>query len=184
MTQTILAIFNEADEGVKTARAWRREGIASVEVLSEEPIHEAINDEEPKSRIGIFAALGGVVGAGAALWMTVGTAKRLPVNTGGVPINTPWAFAIIFEVGMLSAILAAFVGIIFEAPLARGRAMKDYDEAVTDHKVVLVAHCEDEASLQPVRDLLAQTNCEVREEGRQVGRGEVGSKGGGEERRS
>ncbi|MBI3651707.1 MAG: DUF3341 domain-containing protein [Acidobacteria bacterium] len=162
MTQPILAIFADSQEAVATARALRRAGLTRLELLSEEPLHAAIADEEPKSRIGIFAVLGGVLGAGAALWLTIGTAKGLAINTGGMPVVSGWAYGIIvFEVTMLSAIIAALARMIWEAGLARPGAMQHYDAAVTDNKIVLVVNCEDEQTRQTAEQLLADTNAEM-----------------------
>jgi hypothetical protein len=163
MTQTILAIFEEADEALTAARTLRREGIAQVELLSAEPLHGAPHDQQTKSRIGIFAVVGAVIGASLAAWLTIGTSKHVAINTGGMPMATPWAFGIImFEVAMLSAILAALLCMIFEARLARPGAMQAYDVAVADDKIVLLVSCEDEARCQSARDFLAQTNSEIR----------------------
>src|SRR5687767_9344799 len=95
MTQTIVAIFDTSDEALTAARALRREGITRLELMSAEPIHAWVSDEETKSHIGIFAVIGAVIGAGLAIWLTVWTSRRVEINTGGMPIVTSWAFGII-----------------------------------------------------------------------------------------
>jgi hypothetical protein len=164
MTQTILAIFDMPNEALATVRALRREGIAQVEMLSAEPLHDAIAEEDTQSRIGIFAVLGAVLGAGSALLLTVYTSRHVAIITGGMPIVTPWAFGIvIFEVAMFCAILAALIRMIFEAQLARGYAMSAYDEAVGDNKTVLAISCADEDLLDKAEKLLAETSAQIKQ---------------------
>jgi hypothetical protein len=166
MAQKILAIFNDSEEALTTAHALRREGITGIELMSAEPIHAWASEEESKSRIGIFAVLGAVIGAGLALFLMVSTSRRVDINTGGMPVVTTWAFGIIaFEVAMLTAILAALVCTIFEARLARSGAMNDYDEAVADNKIVMAVRCKDENLFRTAEKLLAETGAEVKQKG-------------------
>jgi hypothetical protein len=164
MAQTLLAIFNNSDEALSTVRALRREGVTGVELMSAEPIHDWQPEEASKSHIGLFAIFGAVLGATLATIFMVWTSRRVNINTGGMPIVTSWAFGIIaFEVAMLTAILASLVCTIFEARLARGNALQDYDEAVADNKIVLAVKCKDETSLSTAEQLLAETSAEVRQ---------------------
>jgi hypothetical protein len=164
MTQTIVAIFDTSDEALATARALRGEGLTGVELMSAEPIHDWVPEEEVKSHIGIFAVIGAVIGAGLATLLMVWTSRRVDINTGGMPVVTTWAFGIIaFEVAMLTAILAALVCTIFEARLARSGSMSRYDVAVADNKIVMAVSCNDENLLSAAEKLLAGTSAEIRE---------------------
>lgn len=163
MAQTLLAIFNTSDEALSATRTLRREGITGIELLSAEPIHDWQPEESTKSYIGLCAIAGAVIGAALATWILVSTSRHVGINTGGMPIVTPWAFGIIaFEVGMLTAILAALVCTIFEARLARGGALREYDEAVADHKIVMTVRCRDENLLSTAERLLADTGAEIK----------------------
>jgi hypothetical protein len=164
MAQTLLAIFHTSDEALTATRVLRREGITGIELMSAEPIHDWQPEETSKSHIGLFAILGAVIGAALATFFMVWTSQRVHINTGGMPIVTPWAFGIIaFEVAMLTAILAALVCTIFEARLARGSALHEYDEAVADNKVVMAVKCKDDDSFSTAEKLLAETGAEVKQ---------------------
>jgi hypothetical protein len=164
MAQTLLAIFNTPAEALAATRALRSEGITGVELLSAEPIHGWEEEAESKSRIGLCAIAGAVVGAALATFMMVWTSRRVDINTGGMPVVTTWAFGIIaFEVAMLTAILAALLCTIFEARLARGGALQEYDEAVTDNKIVMTVKCKDEELLSAAEKLLADTGAEIKQ---------------------
>lgn len=164
MAQTLLAIFNTSDEALTASRALRREGITGVELLSAEPIHGWQEEAGSKSRIGLWAIAGAVIGAALATVMMVWTSRRVDINTGGMPVVTTWAFGIIaFEVAMLTAILAALTCTIFEARLARGSAPHEYDEAVADNKIVMTVRYKDEEHLSAAEKLLADTGAEIRQ---------------------
>jgi hypothetical protein len=164
MAQTLLAIFDTPDEAVSASMALRRQGITGVELLSAEPIHAWQPESEAKSRIGLFAIGGAVLGAALALWLTIGTSRHVNIVTGGMPVVTGWAFGIIaFEVAMLTAIVSAFVCTIFEARLARGGRLRDYDEAVADHKIVMTVSCKTEEDWSAAEKLLADTGARIKE---------------------
>jgi hypothetical protein len=162
MSETILATFDTPEEALRSARALRREGVAQVELLSAEPIHEAIADENSKSAIGWFAVLGAVIGAVAAILLTVLPSRHVNIVTGGMPIVSFWAFGVIvFEVAMLTAVIFALGRMLYEARLFSSR-LKNYDEAVGDDKIVLVLHCQDEAAISRAKNLLDETSATIK----------------------
>jgi len=75
---------------------------------------------EHRSRIGLFAIAGGIIGASAGALLTIWSARHVGLVTGGMPVVTPWAFGIIvFELMALGAIICAVGRMIIEARLAR-----------------------------------------------------------------
>src|SRR5712692_2351619 len=128
MSRRILAIFDSADEAQLAARALQRGGLprAAITIISSEPAHRPPADSAApsNSHIGTVAICGGLIGAAAAVLLTVLTSRRVDLVTGGMPIVTPWAFGIIvFELTALGAILAMLSRMIFEAGLARRGAL-------------------------------------------------------------
>jgi len=147
MTDNQVKVFNTRHEAIAALDDLKREGVpdSSITVMSSEPLHLE-TEAEPKSRIAGFAIAGGLVGAACAVLLTVLTSRRVDLVTGGMPIVTPWAFGIIvFELTALGAILATLGRMIYEARLARRGALDDYDEAVSEGRMVLSVHCEDAA---------------------------------------
>lgn len=156
MAEKRIAIFDTPAEAVAALRELQREGVprSSITVMSSEPLHLEVTDA-PKTRIAGFAIAGGLLGAAFAILLTVWTSRRVGLVTGGMPIVTPWAFGIIvFEVAALGAILATLGRMITEARLGRRGALAEYDESVTDGKVVLHIHCADAAHVQAVQNAL------------------------------
>jgi hypothetical protein len=146
MAQRILAIFDSADEAQAAARALQRGGLprTAITIMSSEPAGRSLPDSagQSKSYIGTVAICGGVLGAAAAVLLTVWTSRGVDLVTGGMPIVTPWAFGIIvFELAALGAMLATLARMIFEAGLARCGTLADYDEAVADGRVVVSLQC-------------------------------------------
>ncbi len=92
----------------------------------------------PKTRIQLFGIIGGLVGAGFAILLTVWTSRRVGLVTGGMPIVSPWAFGIIvFELAALGAILMTLGRMVIEAKLARRGRGSDYGEMVAEGKIVI-----------------------------------------------
>ncbi|MEK6324823.1 MAG: quinol:electron acceptor oxidoreductase subunit ActD [Acidobacteriota bacterium] len=158
MSERIIAVLDGVDQALSAVESLRRQGFsrAAITIMSAEPIHGApFESDQTKSRIAGFAIAGGVIGAIAAVLLTVVTSRRVDLVTGGMPIVTPWAFGIIiFELAALGAILATLGRMIFEARLARRSALADYDEAVADGSVVLAVECSDEACLEAAKNVL------------------------------
>jgi hypothetical protein len=148
MAETIITSFDSPVDAQRAARELRREGFAStaLTVMSSEPLTIDVDEvyKAPKSRIGLCAVFGGVVGAAGAIALTVGPSRSVAIVTGGMPIVTPWPFAIIvFELTALCAILASLVRMIVEAKLVRRGALDVYDVAVSDDQIVLAVECRD-----------------------------------------
>ena len=142
MAQRILAIYDSAGEAQAAARALQSGGLppAAITIMSSEPLHTATGDSagQSTSHIAMFAICGGVIGAAAAVLLTVLTSRRVDLVTGGMPIVTPWAFGIIaFELTALGAILATLAGMIFEAGLARRGGLAAYDEVVSEGRLLV-----------------------------------------------
>jgi hypothetical protein len=160
MAETVFRVFDSPDEAIAAVNRLRAEGVpgSAITVMSSEPIHvEAIGSEkESKSRIGLFAIAGGIIGAASAVILTVWTSRSVDLVTGGMPIVSPWPFGIIaFELTALGAILATLARMIYEARLARRVALAGYDEAVADGKVVLMVNVSDDVGQESVREILS-----------------------------
>ena len=162
MTNRMLAVFDSPEEVALSVDALKREGIDpnAISLISSEPVLiEGLEERASRpSRIGLFSIAGGIVGAIAAILLTVITSNRVNLVTGGMPIVAPWAFGIIvFEVGALGAIGFALFRMIYEAGLGRRFDVSAYKpEVVADGKLVLVVDCKGEENQQTARTILAE----------------------------
>ena len=134
-----IRVLNDRNEAIAALRELEHAGVpkSSITILSSEPLHL-----EPagaaKTRIPIFGILGGLLGAGFAILLTVWTSRRVGLVTGGMPIVSPWAFGIIvFELAALGAILMTLGRMVIESGLARPRRRSEYGEMVAEGKIVI-----------------------------------------------
>jgi Alternative complex III, ActD subunit len=131
-------VLNNRHEAVAALHELERDGVpkSAITVMSSEPLH--MECEGPKTRIPIFGIIGGLLGAGFAILLTVWTSRRVGLITGGMPIVSPWAFGIIvFELTALGAILMTLGRMVFEAGLARRSRGLDYQKLVAEGKIVI-----------------------------------------------
>ena len=168
MANRILAIFSTASEAIVATEELRREGFApgSVALLSSEPVHAEIEKglDGKRTRIGLFAIAGGVIGAIAAVGLTALTSMRMNLVTGGMPIVAPWAFGIIvFEMTALGAIGLTLGRMVFEARLFRRALPEECDSAIADGKAVVMVDVDagDDSRADTAQELLARRGAEV-----------------------
>ena len=168
MADRVLAIFNTAAEAVGATEELRREGFApgSVALLSSEPVHAEIEKglDGKRTRIGLFAIAGGVIGAMAAVGLTALTSMRMNLVTGGMPIVAPWAFGItVFERTALGAIGLTLARMIFEARLFRRALPEECDSAIADGRAVVVVDVEagDDSRADAAQEVLARRGASV-----------------------
>jgi Alternative complex III, ActD subunit len=132
-------VLNNRHEAIAALRELEHAGVpkSSITIMSSEPLHLE-PEGGAKSRIPIFGIIGGLLGAGFAILLTVWTSRRVGLVTGGMPIVSPWAFGIIvFELAALGAILMTLARMVLEARLARRGRRSDHGEMVADGKIVI-----------------------------------------------
>lgn len=167
MAENIMAAFDTKSDALYAARALKREGFAvkAITIMSDEPIQpDGDLSDDGKSRIGICAIAGGLIGAAGALLLTVTTSREVNLVTGGMPIVVPWALGIIvFEMTALGAILATLSCTIYEAKLMRRGSLKRYDPSVADGKIVIAVECETDLSAEAAARVFAGRGAQVRD---------------------
>ena len=166
MADRVLAIFGTAAEAMGATEELRREGFAagSVSLLSAEPVHAEIEKglDSKRTRIGIFAIAGGVIGAISAVGLTAVTSRSMNLVTGGMPIVAPWAFGIIvFEMTALGAIGLTLCRMVFEARLFRRALPEECDSAIADGKAVVVVDAGDGSRAGAAQEMLTRRGAEV-----------------------
>jgi hypothetical protein len=166
MPETISACFDNVDAALQALAELRRKGFSgsALTLMSAEPMHAALeaSDSKAKTRIGPFSVAGGLIGAAAALALTIWTARRVGLVVGGMPIVTPWAFGIIvFEMIALGAILASVGRTIYEGGLMRPSKLRRYDDLLDNGRVVLAIEFGDNDDRDRAKAVLARTGASV-----------------------
>ncbi len=116
MRSCVVAEFTEEPALLEAARTLRAQGVEGLDLHSPYPLHGA---EEAlglrRSTVPLMTLVAGVVGgvSGYLLqWWTVGVAW--PLNVGNRPPHSPPAFIpVTFELSVLFASLAIFLGLLF-----------------------------------------------------------------------
>jgi len=166
MAETISASFDTADGALQALAELRRKGFSgsSLTLMSAEPLHAALeaSDSKAKTRIGPFSVAGGLIGAAAALALTIWTARRVGLVVGGMPIVTPWAFGIIvFEMIALGAILTSVARMIYEGGFMRRSKLPKYDDLLAAGNVVIAVECSEVDSRGEAETVLAKANARI-----------------------
>ncbi|HEY6003317.1 MAG TPA: DUF3341 domain-containing protein [Anaeromyxobacter sp.] len=112
----VLARFEREGALLDAARALRAQGHTGLDLHSPYPLHGA--DEAlglRRSTVPLVALGAGVTGAVSGYLLQYGTVAYLwPLNVGGRPPHSPPAFIpVTFELGILFASLAIFLGLLF-----------------------------------------------------------------------
>ena len=115
MRALVLAEFGAEPALLEAARTLRAAGKARLDLHSPYPLHGA--DEAlglRRSTVPLVALAAGVIGAVSGYLLQVGTVGWLwPLNVGGRPAHSPPAFIpVTFELGVLFAALAIFLGLL------------------------------------------------------------------------
>lgn len=109
----VLAEFRHPEKMVDGVQKLRAEGVAGLDAYAPYPLHGVSHALGlPKSKVPIFAFVGGVSGAATGYlmqwWMN---AVDYPINVGGRPLHSsPQWVPITFEMGVLFAAFAIFFG--------------------------------------------------------------------------
>jgi hypothetical protein len=156
---TIVAVVESGNEAQLAVSTLASEGLPreAISVLSSEPIHfhHPPQSSADRSLIGIFAVIGGTIGAALALALTIWSSRRVNLITGGMPIVSPWALGVIvFEMTALGAILTSLGRMLFEARLVRRSRLNGYAEAIAEGSVVLSIEIRDDAQAEIARKIL------------------------------
>jgi hypothetical protein len=119
-----LADFSSADALLRAVRAARGAGYRRLEActpFSVEGLPEAL--ALAPNRVSLLTLLGGILGGGGAFFLQWYSAVvNYPINSGGRPLNSWPAFIPpTFELAVLGAALATFLGMLFLNGLPRLR---------------------------------------------------------------
>ena len=140
---------NIAQRAVNNLRAL---GVADADitVISSEPFeHFEFGHRDAKTAMPWIAAGAGLAGLGLTYWLLGASQRSWPLVTAGMPVVPLWTnLIIIFEMTMLSAILATVITLVVNAFV--GQRGKLYDPEVSDGYILVgVEHPPDAAKLEP-----------------------------------
>jgi hypothetical protein len=141
--QTLLGLFSSEAQTAAAVTALRETGFTLEQVHSPIPSHvleEALR--LPKSKVGWFTLVGGVVGFICGFWLAAFTASRWSLIVGGKPVLAWIPFVIVgFEFTILFAVFGNVVGLITQARLPRRLSKTPYDPRLSGDRFGIAASC-------------------------------------------
>jgi|TARA_B100001971_G_C17970115_1_gene421961 hypothetical protein len=156
-THSILGLFQQPEPVADAMDGLKEAGFAlgTFDVLTGTPYPEgAFGEYVPQHRLFRFPAFGAIIGFTLALFLTAATQLAYPVVTGGKPILSIFAMLIImYEMTMLSGVIATVVGIVFESRLPNMKP-GTYDPRITEGWIGVVVNLDDDSRVSDVEGVL------------------------------
>ena len=138
--KAVYGLYVDPDVAQRAVNNLRSAGVADkdITVISSEPLeHFEFGHRDAKTAMPWIAAGAGLAGLLLTYFLLSASQHSWPMVTAGMPIAPLWTnLIIIFEMTMLSAILATVVTLLFTAGLP-SRGEKLYDPEVSDGYILV-----------------------------------------------
>ena len=150
--KSIYGLYSDPSIAQRAVNNLRAAGVADADitVISSEPFeHLEFGHRDAKTAMPWIATAAGAAGLALTYFLLGLSQRSWPLITSGMPIVPNWTnLIIIFEMTMLSVILATVITLIVTAFL--GDRGKMYDPEVSDGYILVgVEHAADTAKLEP-----------------------------------
>lgn len=141
---TLLALFEDIDPAANAVEKLYEMGITdeNINVISGVPIsHRMLGRPHPSTNVSRLALGGAIAGFIFGLFLNFGTPNLYNVPVGGQYITpVPPGLIITFEMTMLFALLATFLGVFLDSYFPNYRPM-EYVAEVSDGKIAVFFRC-------------------------------------------
>ncbi len=141
---TLLALFEDIDPAANAIEKLYEMGITdeNINVISGVPItHKMLGRPHPPTNVSKLAMGGAIGGFIFGLFLNFGTPKLYGVPVGGQYITpVPPGLIITFEMTMLFALLATFLGVFLDSYFPNYRPM-EYIPEISDGKIAIFFKC-------------------------------------------
>ena len=151
--KAVYGLYPDGQSAQQAVNRLRAAGLSDREItiLSAQPMEDfEFGHIDKKNWLWWIACGGGLLGMAAAFGLTWLTEMSWPINVGGLPIYAWWPnLIIIFEMTMLSAIIATVITLLVTAGIP-SRGGKMYDPEVSDGYILVgVENPADASKLEP-----------------------------------
>ena len=159
---TMLAVFEDIDPAADAIEKLHEAGITDdrINVISGVPVaHKMLGRPHPSTNVSRLSLGGAVAGFFFGIFLNFGTPNLYPVLVGGQYITPiPPGLIVTFEMTMLFALLATFLGVFLDSYFPNYRPM-EYVTEVSDGKIAIFFECS-EADREKLTDALKNLGAE------------------------
>jgi hypothetical protein len=162
-TETVLGVFAHVDTTVRALEELRAKGYHDLNVYMPVPVHAIENVMErdrPVSRVRLFTLIGGLTGTICGFVISIWSAMKWGLVTGGKPIASIPAYVVIaFELTILFGGFATLLGMVILGRLPRFRPSPAYDPRFTNDRFGVAVRCSPDRGAS-VREILRTAGAE------------------------
>ncbi|MEK6530389.1 MAG: DUF3341 domain-containing protein [candidate division NC10 bacterium] len=141
----VLGVFAHVDTTVRAIRDLRAQGFTDFTVYSPVPVEEieaVLEENRPVSPVRLFTLIGGLTGIITGFGLTIWSALKWGLVTGGKPVVSIPPFVIIaFELGILLGGLSTLLAILVLGKLPALRRSPTYDPRFTVDRFGIAVTC-------------------------------------------
>jgi len=144
---TLLAVFSDIDPAADAIEKLHEIGIQdeNINVISGVPFtHKMLGRPHPWTNVSRLSMGGAIAGFIVGLFLNFGTPNLYTVLVGGQYVTPiPPGLIVVFEMTMLFALLATFLGVFLDSYFPNYRPM-EYVAEVSDGKIAIFFKCSDD----------------------------------------
>ena len=141
----VLGVFAHVDTTLHAIRALRQQGFSELTVYTPVPveeIEEEVDKGRPLSRVRLFTLIGGLTGTVTGFFLTIWSALKWDLVTGGKhPVSIPPFVIIGFELTILFGGLSTLLGLLILGRLPKLRPSPTYDPRFTLDRFGVAVAC-------------------------------------------
>ena len=144
-TAGVVGVFAHVDTTVKAIRDLRAQGFTDLTVYSPVPVEEieaVLEENRPVSPVRLFTLIGGLTGTVTGFGLTIWSALKWGLVTGGKPVVSIPPFVIIaFELTILLGGLSTLLALLVLGKLPAVRRSPTYDPRFTVDRFGIAVTC-------------------------------------------
>jgi molybdopterin-containing oxidoreductase family membrane subunit len=163
MNESVLGVFGHVDTTLEAIERLKAKGYRDLTVYTPVPVHEiedAVERDRPLSRVRLFTLTGALTGTSLGFFLTIWSALKWGLVTGGKPVVSIPPFVIIaFELTILLGGLSTVLAMLILGRLPKLSPSTTYDPRFTRDKFGVAVRCAP-IDAAPVREILRATGAD------------------------
>jgi hypothetical protein len=163
LSDHLLGVFGHVDTTVDAIERLRASGFRDMTVYTPVPVHEieaAVERERPLSRVRLFTLVGALSGTSLGFFLTIWSAVKWGLVTGGKPVVSIPPFVVIaFELTILLGGLATVLGMLLLGRIPRRSPSPGFDPRFTLDRFGVAVRCP-AGDAARVRAILTETGAD------------------------